>query len=79
MRLFLTALHCNIILVAVFVAFLERSHAAQAPLLTVTIHQVSEVSQGNTGEFAVTIAPKDKPHPIILRPEMRCRYRQSGL
>jgi len=67
MRLFLTALHCNIILVAVFVAFLGSSHAAQAPLLTVTIHQVSEVSQGNTGEFAVTIAPKDKPHPITLR------------
>jgi len=36
-------------------------------MISVKIRQISEVLQGNTGEFEVTIAPDDRPHAITLR------------
>jgi hypothetical protein len=67
MRLLSAAVHCKIILIVLFPLVQCPSDKAQASLPTVTIHQLSEVWQGRTGEFEIKILPGEKPAPVILR------------
>lgn len=67
MRASFSALYGSVRLIVILVAIAGKASAAQAPLLAVTIQQVSEVSQGNIGEFAVKIVPEARPPAITLR------------
>lgn len=70
MRLFSIALHSQFILVFFLLANVSPCRGAQTSLSTVTIRQLSEVYQGETGEFRITIAPEVPPGPVTLR--LRC-------
>jgi hypothetical protein len=70
MRIFWSPPYCRLAFVVVLLPSWGNSCAAQTVPSTVTIRQLSEVSQGSTGEFAVNLAPADRTHPVTLR--LRC-------
>ncbi len=67
MRLFSAEVHEKPILIALLLLAQCPSGKAQAGPPAVSIHQLSEVWQGRTGEFAIQIPSKDKLRPVILR------------